>query len=67
RRVLPVHGRMVGTDLPGARAFLEKAKIETPEELADMEIVVGNRKIMADVIKDALAKAFEARGMEVAG
>ncbi|MEN8152223.1 MAG: ATP-grasp domain-containing protein, partial [Planctomycetota bacterium] len=44
RRVLPVHGRMVGTDLPGARAFLEKAKIETPEELKDMEIVVGNRK-----------------------
>jgi len=65
RRVLPVHGRMVGTDLPGAKAFLEKAKIETPEPLVDMKIVVGNRKIMADVIKDALTAAFAARGGEV--
>jgi hypothetical protein len=29
-----------------------------------MEIVVGNRKIMADVIKDALTAAFAARGKE---
>jgi len=32
-----------------------------------MEIVVGNRKIMADVIRDALTKAFAARGTEVQG
>jgi succinyl-CoA synthetase beta subunit len=67
RRVLPVYGRMVGTDLPGARAYLEQAKAETPEDLVDMEIVVGNRKIMADVIKDGLAAAFKARGVEVQG
>jgi succinyl-CoA synthetase beta subunit len=61
RRVLPVHGRMVGTDLPSARAFLEAAKQETPEELEGLEIVVGNRMIMADVIKEGLTRAFEVR------
>ncbi|MHC4860838.1 MAG: ATP-grasp domain-containing protein [Planctomycetota bacterium] len=65
RRVLPVHGRMVGTDLPGARAFLEAARQETPEPLAQLEIVVGNQMIMADVIKAGVAVAFESRGWEV--
>ena len=50
---------MVGTDLPGAREFLQKAKAETPESLKDLDIVVGNQKIMADVIKEGLAKGFE--------
>jgi succinyl-CoA synthetase beta subunit len=61
QRMLPVVGRMVGTDLPSARAYLEKAKAETPEVLKDLDIVVGNQKIMADVIKDAIAKGFEAK------
>jgi succinyl-CoA synthetase beta subunit len=61
RRVVPVRGRMVGTDLPRARAFLEQARTETPEPLADLDIVVGNRAIMADVIRDALAFGFERR------
>ena len=59
KRVLPVHGRMVGTDLPSAREFLEKAKRETPEELIDMHITVGNRTIMADVIREGIQKSFE--------
>jgi succinyl-CoA synthetase beta subunit len=64
RRVLPVHGRMVGTDLPGARAFLEKACLETPEALADLDMEVGNRRIMADVIRDGLTKALAARDQD---
>jgi len=60
-RVLPVHGRMVGTDLPSAHAFLEKAKEEMPEILKDLQIVIGNKKIMADVIKGGLEKGFEAK------
>lgn len=59
QRMLPVHGRMVGTDLPSAREFLTKAQAETPEILKNLEIIVGNQKIMADVIKDGLAKGFE--------
>jgi succinyl-CoA synthetase beta subunit len=53
-RVLPVYGRMVGTDLAAGRAFLEKAQKETPGPLSSLSIVVGNQKIMADVIRDAL-------------
>ena len=62
RRVIPVFGRMVGTDLPSAREFLERAGRETPEELEDLHITVGNRKIMADVISEAVRAAFERRG-----
>jgi len=58
-RMLPVYGRMVGTDLPSARTYLEKAKAETPDSLKDMVIVVGNQKIMADIIKEGVAKGFE--------
>lgn len=65
RRIVPVHGRMVGTELAKARAFLDAAKVETPAPLADMEIVVGNRHIMADVIKEGVAKAFAARNEKV--
>ncbi len=61
KRVLPVHGRMVGTDLPGAKAFLEAAKAETPEVLKDMVITVGNQKIMAEVIREGVAAAFAGR------
>ena len=50
---------MVGTDLPSARNFLEKAKIETPKALEMMEIVVGNEKIMADIIKEGIKKGFD--------
>jgi len=56
KRIIPVYGRMVGTDLPSARNFLEKAMEETPDALKDMEIVVGNQKIMADVIKESIEK-----------
>ncbi len=62
RRVVPVFGRMVGTDLPSARDFLEKAKRETPEELKDMHITVGNRKIMAEVIREGIRYAFDRKG-----
>jgi succinyl-CoA synthetase beta subunit len=54
KRTVPVFGRMVGTDLPSAREYLEKAKAETPESLKETSIVVGNQRIMADIIKDAI-------------
>lgn len=62
RRAVPVYGRMVGTDLPSARDFLERAKRETPDELADMHITVGNRTIMAEVIRDGVRFAFDRKG-----
>ncbi len=65
-RMLPVIGRMVGTDLPSAREALERALTETPEVLKDLDIIVGNQKIMADVIKDALAKGFEVKAQQTA-
>ncbi len=62
KRVIPVYGRMVGTDLPNARDFLDKAKRETPEELKNMHITVGNQTIMAEVIREGIEKAFEKKG-----
>jgi len=61
QRVLPVYGRMVGTDLSSAHAFLEEAKAEMPEVLRDLHIIVGNQKIMADVIREGIEKALEAK------
>jgi len=62
KRMVPVFGRMVGTDLPSARAFLEKAKVENPEALQNVTIYVGNQRIMADVIREGIQKAFETKG-----
>ena len=62
KRIIPVYGRMVGTDLPSAREYLEKAKAETPEPLREMTIMVGNQVIMADVIKDGINAVFTAKG-----
>jgi len=62
KRMVPVFGRMVGTDLPSARAFLEKAKAENPESLQNVTIYVGNQRIMADVIREGIQKAFETKG-----
>jgi succinyl-CoA synthetase beta subunit len=62
RRVVPVVGRMVGTDLPSARDFLERAKRETPEALEDMLITVGNQKIMAEIIREGIRYAFDRKG-----
>jgi len=62
RRVVPVVGRMVGTDLPSARDFLERARRETPEALEDMLITVGNQKIMAEVIREGIRYAFDRKG-----
>jgi succinyl-CoA synthetase beta subunit len=62
KRMVPVFGRMVGTDLPSARTFLEKAKAENPEALQNVTIYVGNQRIMADVIREGIQKAFEAKG-----
>ncbi|MFX0114554.1 MAG: ATP-grasp domain-containing protein [Candidatus Hodarchaeota archaeon] len=62
KRILPIWGRMVGTDLPSAAAYLEKAKNETPWPLRDLHIFVGNQKIMVDIIKDGIAYAFKCRG-----
>jgi succinyl-CoA synthetase beta subunit len=62
KRMVPIFGRMVGTDLPSARAFLEKAKAENPEALQHVTIYVGNQRIMADVIREGIQKAFEVKG-----
>ena len=64
RRMIPVFGRMVGTDLAAAREYLEKAKRETPEPLKDLHIIVGNQKIMADVIRDGLEYGFNVKKQE---
>lgn len=61
QRVLPVYGRMVGTDLPSAHAYLEKARSDMPEILKDLHIIIGNQKIMAEVIREGLEKTFKAR------
>ncbi|HUW55466.1 MAG TPA: ATP-grasp domain-containing protein [Planctomycetota bacterium] len=61
-RVVPVYGRMVGTDLPAARAFLESARRETPEPLEVLSMVVGNRRIMAEVIREALTHHLSGSG-----
>jgi succinyl-CoA synthetase beta subunit len=61
KKIIPVYGRMVGTDLPSAREYLEKAKAETPEALRETTIIVGNQRIMADVIKDAINWIFTAK------
>ena len=61
-RMLPVYGRMVGKDLPSAKDYLAKAKVETPDPLKDMVIVVGNQKIMADIIKAGVKRGFEMKG-----
>ncbi|MFA5102253.1 MAG: ATP-grasp domain-containing protein [Candidatus Thermoplasmatota archaeon] len=62
KRMVPIFGRMVGTDLPSARAFLEKAKAESPEALQHVTIYVGNQRIMADVIREGIQNAFETKG-----
>jgi len=62
RRMIPVYGRMVGTDLPSAKSAMEKAKVESAEALKDMHIVVGNQKIMADIIREGVALGFELKG-----
>ncbi|OLS26928.1 MAG: Succinyl-CoA ligase [ADP-forming] subunit beta [Candidatus Heimdallarchaeota archaeon LC_2] len=61
KKMIPVFGRMVGTDLAAAVAFLEKAKRDTPKPLKDMNIIVGNQKIMADVIRDAIEYGFKVK------
>lgn len=62
KRMIPIFGRMVGTDLPSARTFLEKAKAENPDALKQVTIYVGNQRIMADVIREGIEKAFESKG-----
>jgi succinyl-CoA synthetase beta subunit len=57
-RVLPVVGRMVGTDLPRARAYLEEAQGETPEPLRDLDITVGNEVIMAEIIRKGIERGL---------
>jgi len=62
KRMVPIFGRMVGTDLPSARTFLEKTKAEDPDAMKNVTIYVGNQKIMADVIREGIQKAFESKG-----
>jgi len=57
--IVPVYGRMVGTDLPSARTYLEKAKRDTPDALSKLDIIVGNREIMADVITKGIEKYYK--------
>lgn len=54
----PVTGRMVGTDLPRARDFLEKALSQTPEPLKCLDMAIGNREIFAQVIRRGIKKGF---------
>jgi succinyl-CoA synthetase beta subunit len=61
-RMIPIYGRMVGTDLPSARTFLEKEKHEHPDALQNVHIVVGNQRIMADVIREGIEKVIESKG-----
>jgi len=61
KRTVPVYGRMVGTDLPSAREFLQRANAETPDALKESVIIVGNQRIMADVIKDGISSSFARR------
>lgn len=56
KRLVPICGRMVGTDLPAARTYLERARRETPGPLKDLHLVSGNEMIMADVIREALMR-----------
>jgi succinyl-CoA synthetase beta subunit len=65
KRLIPIYGRMVGTDLPSASVFLEKSKQESPEVLKDLNITVGNQKIMADIIKDGLEYGLRQKGLLV--
>jgi succinyl-CoA synthetase beta subunit len=53
-RIVPVYGRMVGTDLAAARAYLETARRETPDVMEHLSMVVGNREIMADIIRNSI-------------
>jgi len=62
RRMIPIFGRMVGTDLPSARMFLDKTNAEDPDAMKNVTIYAGNQKIMADVIREGIQKAFESRG-----
>ncbi|MBI2424268.1 MAG: hypothetical protein HYV27_15660 [Candidatus Hydrogenedentes bacterium] len=57
-RVVPIHGRMVGTDLPAARAFLEQARQQTPGPLAQLHLAVGNERIMAEAIREGLTESL---------
>jgi succinyl-CoA synthetase beta subunit len=61
-RMIPIYGRMVGTDLPSARTFLEKEKHEHPDALKDVHIVIGNQRIMADVIREGIQKVYDSKG-----
>jgi len=59
KRRIPVYGRMVGTDLSSAKSYFEKAKKETPEPLKNLDIIVGNQMIMADIIRKGIEKGFK--------
>jgi len=65
KRMIPIFGRMVGTDLPSARAYLEKAKVENPEAMENVTIYVGNQKIMADVIREGIDISLKSKGWSV--
>ncbi len=63
KRMVPIYGRMVGTDLPNANKYLVNSMKEMPDILRDVHVIVGNQKIMADTIKDALGEFFKSRGI----
>lgn len=64
QRMIPVYGRMVGTDLPSAKEYYEKAKQETPDALKDLHIIIGNQKIMAEIIKEGIDYGFGIKNVE---
>ncbi len=55
QRIVPIYGRMVGTDLAAARQYLRNAQAQTPDALAQLHMQTGNERIMADVIQEALS------------
>lgn len=57
--LVPVYGRMVGTDLASGRQLLDAARRETPEQLSDLTLVSGNETLMVDIISDAIASKLE--------
>ncbi|MHA1541634.1 MAG: ATP-grasp domain-containing protein [Candidatus Hodarchaeales archaeon] len=65
KRIIPIYGRMVGTDLPSAKTYLERAKVETPKALQFMEIEIGNENIMANVIKKGINLGFGIKKEEI--
>ena len=61
RRIIPVYGRMVGTDIASADRFLKQAIRVSPEALIKLKMITGNEKTMSEVIQEAIAFGMDNR------